>query len=158
LDEGFESITLVQTVKTEPKPIILCDEPGGTYWRQWLRYVKDQLLTTGMIDDTDLDVFYITDRAEDAVVEIMRFYRRYHSSRFVGDRLVIRLNSPLSGATLAEINRSFADILVEGRIEQVDGPLEEENGACPGQPRLVLSFDRRSAGRLRGLINRMNQE
>ena len=110
----------------------------------------------GMIDPGDLELFYVTDRAEDAVAEVLRFYRRYHSSRFVGDLLVLRLNEPLEPDTLAEINATFADIVTEGRFEQHMGPLDEENGAYPDQARLVFPFDRRSAGRLRILINRIN--
>lgn len=157
-DEGFESITLVQTIKATPIPIVLCDEPGGTYWQHWRAFVEKELLGNGMIDPNDMNLFYLTDRAEDAVTEVLNFYRRYHSSRFVGDRLVLRLNAPLSSETVSQINDTFADILSGGRFEQVDGPLDAENGACPDKTRLVFAFDRRSAGRLRLLINRINEE
>ncbi len=155
-DEGFESLTLVQTVKASPVPIVLCDEPGGTYWQHWKAFVEVELVEAGMIDASDLILFHVTDRAEDAVSEVLRFYRRYHSSRFVRDRLVFRLNSPLSAETLSQINETFADILKDGRFDQVPGPLEAEEGAHPDKARLVFSFDRRSAGRLRLLINRIN--
>jgi len=156
-DEGFESLTLVQTLKTAPVPIVLCDEPGGTYWQHWCTYVKAELLGEGMIDAADMDLFYITDQAEDAVAEIVRFYRRYHSSRFVGDECVFRLNTPLSVDMLAHINASFSDMLREGRYEQIDHPLDGEEGAHPEKARLVFSFNRRSAGRLRELINVINE-
>ena len=155
-DEGFESLTLVQTVKASPVPIVLCDEPGGTYWQGWRSFVEAELLGNGMIDEEDMDLFHVTDRAEDAVETILGFYRRYHSSRFVGDLLVLRLKSPLTAETLSEINCTFADILIRGLFEQVDGPLDGEDGACPDKARLVLAFDRRSAGRLRLLIQMIN--
>lgn len=155
-DEGFESLTLIQTLKTSPMPIVLVDAPGGTYWRHWLDYVRAELLGHGMIDPTDLELFFITDRAEDAVEDVLRFYRRYHSSRFLGERFVIRLNSRLSEETLAEINDSFADIVLEGRFEQHAHPLEGEEEAYPERPRLAWTYSRRSAGRLRLLINRIN--
>jgi len=157
-DEGFESLTLVQTVKTSPTPIVLCDEPGGTYWHRWRRYVETELLGNGMIDPPDMKLFCLTDRAEDAVTEIQRFYRRYHSSRFVDGHMILRLNSALSAETLSEINDTFADILREGRFEQSDQPLDGEDGVYPDKPRLSLAFDRRSAGRLRLLIDRINDE
>jgi hypothetical protein len=157
LDEGFESLTLVQTLKASPVPIVLCDEPGGTYWQHWRAFVEAQLLPAGMIDPDDMELFYITDRAEDAVQEVLSFYRRYHSSRFVGDELVLRLNNPLSTETLSELNDAFADMLVHGRFEQVRGPLDAENGIYPDKPRLVFAFDRRSAGRLRLLIDKLNE-
>lgn len=157
-DEGFESLTLVQTLKTSPKPIILCDEPGGTYWKAWLAYVKENLLGPGMIDAEDMNLFFTTDRAEAAVAEILRFYRCYHSSRYVDDEMVFRLNRPLSADTLSEINDTYADILSEGQYEQRRHALRAEEGEHPDKTRLVFRFDRRSAGRLRLLIDRLNAE
>jgi uncharacterized protein (TIGR00730 family) len=157
-DEGFEALTLVQTGKTTPTPIVLCDEPGGTYWLQWRAYVKAELLGNGMIDADDLNLLYLTDSAEDAVAHIVQYYRRFHSSRYVGDRLVIRLKTPLSEETLKEVNDIYGDILHHGRFEQLADPLEEEYGEYPDKARLVFCFDRRSAGRLRSLIDRINRE
>jgi len=98
-DECFEALTLVQTVKSAPVPIVMCDEPGGTYWKHWRDYVQGELLGNGMIDAEDMNLFKVTDSADEAVEEIVRFYRRYHSSRYVGDKFVMRLNSPLSDAS-----------------------------------------------------------
>lgn len=156
-DECFEALTLVQTAKTAPIPIVMCDEPGGTYWQNWLAYVKDVLLGTGMVDAADLHLFRVVDRAEDAADELVKFYRRYHSLRYADNLMVMRLKSPLSAASLSEANQQFADILLTGLIEQVPGPLEVENGAHPGLPRLVFAFDRRSSGRLRQLIDFINE-
>lgn len=156
-DEGFESLTLVQTLKTAPTPIVLCDEPGGTYWQHWQNYVQTELLRHKMIDPVDMNLFHVADGAEDAVAEVLKFYRRYHSSRYVGEHLVLRLNSPLSPKLLADINAGFPDILTGGRFEQVEEPLEEENGLYADKARLVFAFDRRSAGRLRMLINTINE-
>jgi len=156
-DEGFEALTLVQTGKTTPIPIILCEEPGGTYWKHWRTYVKAELLGNAMIDPADMDLFHVTDRAEDAAAAILKFYRRYHSMRYVWDRLAIRMNSPVSAEVLSELNERFADILTSGRIEQTKQPIEGENGAYADKPRLVFAFDRRSTGKLRTLINRINE-
>ena len=155
-DECFESVTLIQTLKSSPVPVVMCEEPGGSYWKHWLSFVKNELLANGMIDDVDLDLFKITDRAEDAVTEVVSFYRRYHSSRYVGDELVLRLNSALSDDTLATINADFGDIITGGRFEQLSGPHEEEGNALPDKPRLIFSFNRRAAGRLRVLIDLIN--
>ena len=155
-DEGFEALTLVQTAKTAPLPIVMCDEPGGTYWAAWREYVKAQLLGHAMVDPTDTELFFITDSAEEAVEEILRFYRRYHSLRYLGDQLVMRLCSPLSAQQLEEANELFADIVKGGTIEQRGGPLEGEHGCYPDKARLVFNFDRRSTGRLRVLINWIN--
>ena len=157
-DEGFESLTLVQTLKTSPTPVVLCDEPGGSYWRHWRTYVEKELLGNGTIDPDDMNLFFITDRAEEAVSEVLNFYRRYHSSRFVENRLVFRLNTALTSETIAEINDTFTDILTDGRFEQMDHPLPAEGNEYADKTRLVFTFDRRSAGRLRLLINRINRD
>jgi len=156
-DEGFEALTLVQTAKTAPIPVVLCDEPGGTYWQHWRTYVKAELLGNAMIDPADMDLFHVTDRAEDAADAILQYYRRYHSMRYVWDRLIIRMNSPLQEDLLLNLNTRFADILTSGQIEQTNQPIEGENGAFPDKTRLTLAFDRRSTGRLRALINRINE-
>lgn len=155
-DECFEALTLVQTAKTAPIPVVMCDEPGGTYWQHWRTYVKAELLGNKMIDPADMNLFYIANQAEDAVASILNFYRRYHSMRYVWERLVIRINMPVSEDTLSELSEQFADIIKGGRIEQVAQGLPEENGVFPDKARLVMNFDRRNTGRLRALINRLN--
>ncbi|NOS99310.1 MAG: LOG family protein [Phycisphaerales bacterium] len=155
-DEGFEALTLIQTGKSEPVPIVLCDEPGGTYWQHWRTWVKAELLANGMISPQDMGLFFLTDRVEDAVNEILRFYRRYHSSRYVQDQFVIRMKSRISDAALQAINDQFPDIVGEDRIRQIDHALPEEEGEYAELARLVFRFDRRSLGRLRFLINAIN--
>lgn len=155
-DECFEALTLVQTAKTVPIPIVMCDAPDGVYWNHWHDYVKRELLGHHMIDPTDLGLFKVCNRAEDAVAEIVRFYRLYHSIRYVDDILVLRMNAPLPAADVDRLNAEFADIVKQGRIEQVKGPVEGEEGAFPDLNRLVFSFDRRSSGRLRRLIDVIN--
>ena len=156
-DECFEALTLVQTAKTAPIPVVMCDEPGGTYWQHWRTYVKAELLGNRMIDPADMQLFHIADRAEDAVAAILNFYRRYHSMRYVWERLVIRLNSPLTAETLSELNEQFKDIITQGGFEQFAQALPEEEGVFPDKARLVFHFDRRNTGRLRVLINRLNE-
>ncbi len=156
-DEGFESLTLVQTAKTLPVPVVLCDEPGGTYWQTWREFVVAELLGNGMIDEADMGLFDITDSAEQAVDIVTKFYRRYHSSRFVGDKLVLRLHTPLSTKTVDALNSEYGDILLRDDFRQQAGPLDGENDEYPDKARLVFTFDRRSAGRLRQLMNVINE-
>ncbi len=155
-DEGFESLTLIQTLKASMVPVVMCDEPGGSYWKNWRTFVKDECLANGMIDDVDMGLFHVTDRAENAVDHVVRYYRCYHSSRYVGDQLVMRLKTPLSDESLEEINDTFADIITAGRYQQVLGPLSGEADAYPDLVRLVFTFNRKNAGRLRQLIDRVN--
>jgi len=155
-DEGFEALTLIQTGKAEPIPVVLCDAPGGTYWQHWREWVEAELLGNKMINKEDMGLFFVTDDMKDAVREILHFYRRFHSTRYVHDRLVIRMKSPLPEGVIDRLNGEFPDIVAEDRIKQVYEALPEEDGELAGLPRLVFRFDRRSLGRLRFLINAVN--
>jgi len=155
-DEGFESLTLVQTGKTSPIPIVLLDEPNGTYWQHWRTYVQSELLRTGMISPEDMNLFFLTDSAEAAVREITHYFRRYHSSRFVFDNFVIRMKSPLPEGFVQQLNEDFENLLDGGDITQVHSALPEEAGEFADLPRLVFAYDKKSAGKLRQLINRIN--
>jgi hypothetical protein len=158
LDEGLEVLTLLQTGKRDMVPVVFLDAPGGDYWLAFRQFVEKNLLGRGMIDRDDLSLFRLTDRVDEAVEEILRFFRVYHSMRYVRHNLVIRLIEPISGRLLDEINTRFADLLAEGRFT-LGGPLPEERDD-PGLaelPRLIFHFRRHSFGRLRQLIDFINQ-
>jgi hypothetical protein len=157
-DEGFEALTLVQTGKASLVPIVMCEQPGGTYWPHWKNYVEAELLNKGMINPEDLELFRLTDDPQAALREVLDFYRVYHSMRYVGDELVIRLTRPISTETLVRINDEFdRRILVSGSII-ASGPLAGENGELPELPRLRLHFNRKSIGLLRRLVDRLNAD
>jgi hypothetical protein len=157
LDEAFELLTLVQTGKAVPVPIVLLDTPGGTYWHGWQRFVDDEVAGNGMIAAADRALYCITDDVDEAVAEVQRFYRNYHSLRYVGDRLVLRLRATPTDDELQELNADFADLLVGGAIERARPfPPEVSGDDHLGLPRLAMRFDRRSMGRLRMLIDRCN--
>jgi uncharacterized protein (TIGR00730 family) len=158
-DEGFETLTLVQTGRSEPTPIVMLDGPGGTYWKDWHQFFQKELLASGYVSPEDEALFLITDDLEEARQEILNFYHGYHSSRYVdrGRKLVVRLKHALSEESIKSLNEEFQDIVLEGSIEACD-PYEEE-GDEPDLlelPRLSLSFNRRNFGRLRQLIDRIN--
>jgi uncharacterized protein (TIGR00730 family) len=159
LDEGFEVLTLLQTGKRDIIPVVLLDQPGGDYWTNFHRFIDSELLERGMIDPDDRCLYRLVHRADDAVAEILGFYRAYHSMRYVRDKLVIRLNQPLSASLLAELNAEFRDLLREGEF-QLTGPLPEEKSEpeLAGLPRLTFCFNRRNYGRLRQLIDRLNRQ
>jgi hypothetical protein len=157
-DECFESVTLVQTGKANPMPIVMVDPPGGRYWPHWREYVGEQLLKNKMINPEDFDLFKMTDDVDEAVQEVLHFYRVYHSSRYVQNLLAVRLNRPLSARLLDRLPIDFADLLSEGSFEQTSGPLEEENGEYPDLPRLVFAFNRLSPARLRHMIDVLNDD
>ena len=158
LDEGYETITLVQTGKAKPMPILCLDRPGGTYWKTWQRTIEDHLLRRGLISPTDMSLISFPATIEEAVAEVTRFYRRYHSSRNVEEDFVIRLTKPIDPAVVRTLTRDFADIIVRGEITQCDAlPLErEQQPQFNNLPRLLFRFDHTGFSRLRQLIDRIN--
>src|SRR5436190_19590956 len=82
-DEAFEALTLVQTGKSHIFPIVLVDEPGGTYWQAWQRFIESELLDRGYLSPADRFLYTVTDSVEEAVRTVTGFYRVYHSMRYV---------------------------------------------------------------------------
>lgn len=157
LDEGYEAITLMQTGKSQLMPIVLIDRPGGTYWKSWDKTVREHLLRNGLISPDDLFLYQITDSTEQAVKWITRFYRNYHSMRFVREKLVIRLKHAPSDSSLAALSEDFADIITAGKVERCETDTEEqEEKDAVGHPRIAFDFNRRQYGRLRQLIDVVN--
>jgi hypothetical protein len=158
MDEVFETLTLIQTGKSQIMPVVLLDIPGGTYWRFWDLFVRDHLLRGGLISADDLALYRITDNLDEAVAEITNFYKVFHSYRYVGDQLVIRLLGRLPDATVARLQADFADIIKAGGMRQC-GPLRQEGDEpeLAGLTRLVFRHRRSDFGRLRRLIDAINQ-
>src|SRR5262245_34405695 len=155
LDEGYEVLTLIQTGKSHLFPVVMVDEPGGDFWARWQQFVTDVLLPRRLISPEDLALYTITDSVDAAVAEVVNFYAVYHSMRYVGKDLVLRLKRRLSEGLLERIRQEFAGILVRGTFEQIE-PLPAEGNDVPDLPRLRFHFDRRSVGRLRQLIDVIN--
>ncbi|MDX2214259.1 MAG: LOG family protein [Oculatellaceae cyanobacterium bins.114] len=156
-DEAFECLTLMQTGKADIMPLVLIDSPGGDYWRGWDAYIQGHLLQQGLISPGDLNLYTITDRLDVACEAIASFYRVYHSSRYVGDKLVLRLNYELPDEKLEDLNQNFSDILITGRIEKSVALPQEQEHEIATLPRLVMHFNQRDLGRLYQMIRLINQ-
>src|SRR2546428_4130129 len=157
MDEGYEAITLMQTGKSQLMPLVLIDRPGGTYWKTWDKHVREHLLRDQLVSPDDLNLYQITDDTDQAVKMITRFYRNFHSSRFVKDLFVIRLKHPPSDSAIQAMNEDFADIIVGPEIRRIDPtPDELQDDDCVEMPRIGLGFNRRDYGRLRQLIDVLN--
>jgi uncharacterized protein (TIGR00730 family) len=157
MDEAFELLTLMQTGKTDLGPVVLLDPPGGSYWQRWRDFVEAELIEGGLISPDDLDLVKITDSVDSAVTEICRFYRTFHSQRFVGSRLVLRLQRELGDDEIEALNDEFGDIVEKGRIERAEvSDAELRDGDEVDRPRIALRFDRRRWARLRRLIDTLN--
>ena len=157
LDEAMEVITLLQTGKRDMVPIVLLDSPGGTYWQTLQDFIKNHLLRHKLISPEDLSLYRLTDNVQEAVDEVLRFFRVYHSMRYVKQTLVLRLLEPIHPLLLDEINANFRDILVDGEFSLTTAlPAERDEPEFLNFPRLAFHFNRRSLGRLRQLIDVVN--
>ena len=157
LDEGYEAITLMQTGKAQLMPLVLVEKPGGTYWKTWDIHIREELLRNKLISPDDLSLYRITDSTEEAVKIIRRFYRNFHSTRFVRDLFIIRLKRAPTDSALAALNEDFADIMVEGKIQVIPPtPEETEHEEHLELKRIAFNFNRRDYGRLRQMIDVLN--
>jgi len=158
LDETFELLTLMQTGKSDLHPIVLLEAPGGTYWRDWLEFLADDLADRGLISNEDLHLVKYTDDIQTAVDEICRFYSNYHSQRYVDGKLVLRVQRLPPQEALDRLGVSFADILRPPAIRPVGpSPQEVADGDALDLQRLLLDFNQASFGRLRQLIDELNR-
>jgi uncharacterized protein (TIGR00730 family) len=157
LDEAFELLTLIQTGKAEPAPVVLLEIPGGSYWKGWERFLTEEVASRDLVNPGDVSLYRIVERVEDAAAEILGFYRNYHSLRWVGDTLVIRLESRPTDVEVADLSERYADVM-DGPIRILDGPLAAERRSedFPEMARVALRFDRVSYSRLRELIDALN--
>ena len=158
LDEGFELLTLLQTGKAEPAPVVMLDIPGGDYWDGWDEFLRSVVEPRDLVSADDRSLFLITDDVEAAVAEILGFYRNYQSCRWVGDLLVMRMLAAPARAELAELNREFGDIVAGGAM-RLSKPLPPERSDQDqlDLERLVFRFDKVHYGRLRQLIDALNR-
>ncbi len=158
LDETMELLTLVQTGKASPAPIILLDEPGGTFWRSFERFLEDVVAPRGLIDDDDRELFLVTDDAHAAVDEVLQFVRNYRSLRWVDDVLILRMVHGPSDDELAKLQEDFGSIATDGRINRTDPlPAEVRSKDNLDLARICLRYNGFAPGGLRRLIDALNQ-
>jgi uncharacterized protein (TIGR00730 family) len=156
LDECFELLTLTQTGKSDLHPIVLLEPPGSTYWRDWLLFIRDNVLARHYINESDLALLRVATTPQEAVDELERFYANYRSARFVGERLVLRIERAPDARTLAHLNETFADLIERGAIEVVD-PLPPEVRDEDGlEYKRIAFYPKHAYGRIRQLIDELN--
>ena len=157
MDEGYEAITLMQTGKSQLMPLVLVDKPGGTYWKTWDKQIREHLLRDALISPDDLNLYRITDSADEAVKIVTRFYRNFHSTRFVKDLMVVRLKHAPTETAIEAMNEDFADIMLGSSIKRIDPtPEEREDNDGLDLHRIAFGFNRRDYGRLRELVDVLN--
>ncbi len=158
MDEIFEALTLIQTGKASVYPVILLDAKGGTYWKFWNQFIEEHLDRLGLISKTDFSLFKVTDDVDEAVDEILNFYSNFHSYRYVGDQLVIRLQRAPDEKSLQKIQEDFAEVIKSGEMRISEAlPEEADEPELAGFKRCVFRHRRRDYGKLRELIDRLNQ-
>ena len=157
MDETFEVLTLMQTGKARVIPVVMLDRPSGDYWETWIKFLTDYLFKLGLVSEEDFSFFKIVPDVDAAVAEILQFYKIYHSARWVGEQLVVRINRALSKSAIVDLNKKFADLLREGEIVQGAALRPEKNEPeIWNLPRLILTPHRNNFGRFRQLIDAIN--
>jgi uncharacterized protein (TIGR00730 family) len=158
LDETMELLTLVQTGKASPAPIVLLDEPGGTFWPAFVRFLEEEVAPRGLIDDDDRDLFLVTDDVQVAVDQVRLFARNFHSLRWVDDVLIIRMYRGPSDEQLQKLQDDFGSIATDGRICRTDPlPAEVRSNDNLDLHRIALRYNGFAPGRLRRLIDALNR-
>lgn len=158
-DECFEALTLTQTGRCSPRPLILLAPKGSTYWETWVAFVKKELLDTGLISPDDMSLFAIAPTADDAVNMITTFYSVYHSIVYMEKFTVIRLNREISKKTLKDINTNFKHLLSRGEFElKTPEEIPDDSLYFANKPRLKFSFNRKEYGTLHKLIQKLNED
>jgi uncharacterized protein (TIGR00730 family) len=157
-DEGFETLTLVQTGKAPPMPLILMELPGSDYWVKWDEFVRGPMLERGLISPADVSIYKIFNSPEEGVDWVRFYYSTYHSMRQVHRRLVVRLEKELTDGHVELLNEEFKDIVGKGQIKKT-GPLQEEANEpeIAGKPRLVFNYGQAHAARLNQMFLRINE-
>ena len=157
LDEGFESLTLVQTGKSDPRPIVFVEPGQRSFWKPLLRFMDDQLIREGMVSASDRNLYQVARSAEEAAGMILSFYAVYHSLRYVRNQVVMRLKQRVPDRLVERLATEFKDIILSGTIHQQGAlPEESDEPELEDLPRLVFSFNRRDFGRLIEMIRRLN--
>jgi uncharacterized protein (TIGR00730 family) len=159
LDEAMETLTLVQTGKRNPLPLVLVDDPACSYWTEFIKFLEEEILTRNYIARSDLALFERVESIESAVAKINRFYSRYHSMRYVDGQLVFRITSQLGAEHIRKLTERFQDILLPGGkiAPSAALPAELDDADVVHLPRLIIDFNRRDFGRLRSLIDAINE-
>ncbi len=157
MDETFELLTLVQTGKSDLHPIVMLESDGTGYWQTFNDFVQKDLLGNGLIAESDLSIYKVTNDVEEATHEICNFYSNYQSQRYVDGRLILRLNEAPDQDQLSDLNDRFSDIVAAGSIEVIEPTdAEKADGDSLNLDRVALRFNRRSFGRLRQMVDVLN--
>ena len=157
LDETFELLTLTQTGKGLPVPIVFLDTPGDNYWETVHDFVGRQLVERGLVAATDTELYLVTDKCQEAVDEVIGFYRNYDSIRYVGHVIVMRLRQAPTDEQLASLNDRFGSFCAPGGIVRATPfePERKENDKLD-LPRITFTLSNHSSGVLREVINTVN--
>ncbi len=159
MDEAFETLTLIQTGKAPIMPVVLIEPPGRPFWHAFETYIREHLLGTGVISESDFALFKVVGSLQEALGEICRFYTNFHSYRFVGKLLSIRLHRKIPPRRFPRLARDAASICMAGKLPIQGGPLPEEadEPELAAMPRILLPFNRRDTGGLRRFLDALNE-
>jgi len=157
LDETFELLTLAQTAKSVPVPIVFLEVPGDPFWTPLMDTMEPLLRRHGLISDNDHTLYRIANSIDDAVQEIVGFYANYHSIRFVNDVMYIRMQRPIPVRDFEVIAREHAALATDGFIEQTTATsIEKKESDHVDLARMSMRYAGKGFAALRPLIDAIN--
>jgi uncharacterized protein (TIGR00730 family) len=157
MDEAYELLTLMQTGKTAIRPVILLEPEGSTYWTEWVDFISHHLVANGLVAPDDMSFFKLARSIDAGIAEIEHFYANFHSARYVGERLVLRLRRAPTRRQLATLNLEFADLVAHGKIAVIPPTGEEARDGDMIDLARVALYANHDFARLRQLIDALNE-
>jgi uncharacterized protein (TIGR00730 family) len=144
MDELFEVLTLLDTGKTTPAPVVLLDTPDGSFWSEWLTFMDQGIIKNHYVDTDDMFIVRFATTIDDAVDEIEHFYSNYTGFEIEGDRGLMKVRRTPTPEQL----RSLADAVP---MFAGDPGYRVDNDTT-----ISFNFDGRSYVSLRLVIDQVN--
>ncbi|MGA0863285.1 MAG: TIGR00730 family Rossman fold protein [Ilumatobacteraceae bacterium] len=158
LDETFELLTLGQTAKSVPVPVVFLEIEGRPFWSPLMATLEPLLLGQGLISPEDTSLYTVTDDVDLAVAEFTGFYANYHSIRFVADTMIVRMKRAVPDDEFENFARRHAH-LTDGtpitRTDPSDPEMRDED--VPNLPRIAVRYAAKGFASLRPLIDDLNR-
>ena len=156
-DEMFETLTLLQTGKTAPTPVVCIEKKGGRYWQEWKKFNLTLLYQCGLVSKEDLNWIYFTNDIDQAVNHVCRFYKNFHSIRYHKNFLLVRVWRIPPNNELQKLSLQFKEMIPSGSISiaKLELPYDPDISDLKLHT-LSLQFNQKSFGVMRKLIDRLN--
>ena len=158
LDETFELLTLAQTAKSVPVPIVFLEVPGDPFWTPLMNTMEPLLRQHGLISEDDRTLYTIVDSIDEAVNEIVDFYANYHSIRFVDCVMHLRTRRRIPDSDFAALSKEYSYLATDSVMLQTTAtPAEVGDDDNIELTRIALKYSAKGFAAVRPLIDALNR-